>query len=339
MHARERKFAYRDDDRRTVRPFDWGAPFVDESYTGGDPRELLSMHADRVLRESDDFYALPIVSDYILQNGELSWTSAIATPTPENNVARAHLFQPRGRSREGRLNRRAVVLLPQWNAEPASHFALCRLLNRLGIAALRLTLPYHEGRRPREMQRAEHLVSSNIGRTIQSVRQAALDARAAVSWLRHDGYDRIGILGTSIGSCVAFLAFAHDAGIKVGVFNHVSNYFADVVWRGISTRHVREGFGDEVTLDELRHYWLPISPFPFASRLRTFGPERKIRFISARYDLTFLPELSRQMIGEVRRLKAPLDVAWLPCGHYTLGESPWKFIAGWKVASFFRRHL
>ncbi|MEJ7713789.1 MAG: hypothetical protein WKF84_29070 [Pyrinomonadaceae bacterium] len=52
-----------------------------------------------------------------------------------------------------------------------------------------------------------------------------------------------------------------------------------------------------------RHYWLPISPFPFASRLRTFGPERKIRFISARHDLTFLPELSRHMIGEVRRLK------------------------------------
>lgn len=332
MHARERRFAYRDDDRRTVRAFDWGTSFVTEQ-AGGDPREVLRQNSARALRESDAFYTLPPVDDYELHDGELSWTSAVVTLTPENNVARARFFPAAGK------RRRAVVLLPQWNADPASHVALCRLLNRLGITALRLTLPYHAGRRPAEMQRAEHLVSANIGRTIQSVRQAVLDARAAVRWLRHRGYEHIGVLGTSIGSCVAFLAFAHDAHIKVGVFNHVSNYFADVVWRGISTRHVRAGFGDQVTLEELREFWLPISPFPYASRLLTFNPGRRLRFISARYDLTFLPDLSRHMIGEVRRLNTKLDVAWLPCGHYTLGESPWKFIAGWKVASFFRAHL
>lgn len=336
MHARERKSAYRDDDRRTVRAFDWGASFVAENISGGDPREILNRYTKRALRESDQFYALPAIDDYALTNDELTWTSALATPTPENNTARARFFPVAGARGKAR---RAVVLLPQWNADATSHFALCRLLNRLGITALRLTLPYHAGRRPPEMQRAEHLVSPNIGRTVQSVRQAVLDARAAVRWLRHAGYERIGILGTSIGSCVAFLAFAHDANIKVGVFNHVSNYVADVVWHGISTRHVRAGIGDQLSLEELREFWLPISPFPYASRLLTFHPNRRLRFISARYDLTFLPDLTRHMIAEVRRLNTRLDVAWLPCGHYSLGETPWKFIAGWKVASFFRKHL
>lgn len=339
MHARERKFAYRDDDRRMVRAFDWGASFVVENSHGQDSRELLNRHAAGALRESDQFYALSAIHDYALAGGELTWTSALTTPTPENNVARAHFFPASDVRKAEQRPRRAVILLPQWNAEPASHVALCRLLNRLGITALRLTLPYHEGRRPPEMQRAEHLVSSNIGRTVQSVRQAVLDARAGVRWLREQGYDRIGILGTSIGSCVAFLAFAHDENIRVGVFNHVSNYFADVVWHGISTRHVRAGFGDHVTLEELRGYWLPISPYPYAGRLLAFKPGRRMRFISARYDLTFLPDLTRQMIAEVRRLNTPLDVAWIPCGHYTLGETPWKFLAGWKVASFFRQHL
>jgi hypothetical protein len=216
---------------------------------------------------------------------------------------------------------------------------LCRLLNQLGISALRLTMPYHEERRPRELERADHLVSSNIGRTIQSMRQAVLDARAAARWLiEQQGFDRVGIVGTSVGSCTAFLAFAHEERIRVGVFNHVSGYFADVVWRGISTEHVRHGFRDEVTLDELRRYWLPISPLPFIPRLLRMKP-RRMRFIAARYDLTFPADLSRDVIRETRRHGLEVDVSWLPCGHYTSGEKPWVYLDGWKIAGFLRKHL
>jgi len=48
------------------------------------------------------------------------------------------------------------------------------------MTALRLTLPYHEERRPPEIERAEHLVSFEHRRTIQSMRQAVVDTRAAV---------------------------------------------------------------------------------------------------------------------------------------------------------------
>jgi dienelactone hydrolase len=232
-----------------------------------------------------------------------------------------------------------VLVLPQWNAQPESHIELCRVLNRLGLAALRLTMPYHEERRPAELERADHLVSSNIGRTIQSVRQAVLDARVAARWLiEHRGFERVGVIGTSIGSCTAFLAFAHEERLQVGVFNHVSGYFADVVWRGISTQHVRSGFRDEVTLEELRRYWLPISPLPFIPRLLKQEP-RPIRFIAARYDLTFPVDLSRDVIKEAQRHGIAVDVAWLPCGHYTSGEKPWVYLDGWKIATFFRKHL
>ena len=81
------------------------------------------------------------------------------------------------------------------------------------------------------------------------------------------GYERIGILGTSLGSCMAFIAAAHDPRVKTGVFNHVSMYFSDVVWTGLATQHVRSGFGTEVTQDELRHYWSVISPASYLDRL------------------------------------------------------------------------
>ena len=174
--------------------------------------------------------------------------------------------------KRARQPRAAVVVLPQWNAQPESHVEACRIFNFIGMSALRLTLPYHEQRRPPELQRADHLVSTNVGRTIQSMRQAVLDTRAAVRWLKNQGYERIGILGTSVGSCIAFLAFAHEPDINAGTFNHVSGYVADVAWRGLSTRHLREGFANHLTLDELREYWTPISPVPFHQSLAATGP-------------------------------------------------------------------
>jgi dienelactone hydrolase len=208
----------------------------------------------------------------------------------------------------------------------------------IGMSALRLTLPYHLERKPPELERADHLVSSNIGRTIQSVRQAVLDTRAAVQWLKSRGYEQIGILGTSVGSCVAFLAFAHEPDLKAGTFNHVSGYFADVVWNGLSTAHVRAGFANHLTLEELRDYWAPISPLPFMPRVAQMG-HRPIRFLVARYDLTFPLDLTHEAIAEARRHKLPLDVVWLPCGHYTTGELPWKAIDAWKIATFFRKQF
>jgi dienelactone hydrolase len=334
MHARERSYHARDNNR-IVRPFEWGLSFVSDHVNGDDPREVLRQHSEAIMASSDVFYELPPVNDFELSDNNLTWTSSIHTPSPENNIARARYF-PSRKKRSG--PRAAVLVLPQWNAQPDSHVEACRIFNFLGISALRLTLPYHEGRRPVDLQRADHLVSSNVGRSIQSMRQAVLDARAAVQWLKDAGYERIGVLGTSIGSCISFLAFAHDPLIDVGVFNHVSGFVADVVWQGISTQHVRAGIEAHLTVDELRTFWLPISPVPFIPRLLHMK-SRPMRFIAARYDLTFPVDMSRQIIAEVKHLGLDLDVVWLPCGHYTLAEMPWKAIDAWKIATFFRKHL
>ena len=57
---------------------------------------------------------------------------------------RARYFRdpsPRGR-------KRAVLVLPQWNSDEQGHVGLCRLMNRFGLTALRLSLPYHDARKP-----------------------------------------------------------------------------------------------------------------------------------------------------------------------------------------------
>ena len=336
IHRREHHLATRDNATRRVRDFAWGIEHLPHPWAEGidrtDPVAFYREHTRRVMQSSDDFYHLPPISDHHLDSDLLTWTSAARTPSVENNTARARFFPAANHSG------RAVVVLPQWNSDAESHVALCRLFVRLGISALRLTMPYHEARRPAGLERAEHLVGSDIGRTLQSVRQAVLDARACVRWLAAHGYERIGIMGTSIGSCTAFLTFAHEPLLRAAVFNHVSSYFADVVWRGISTRHVREAIEPHLALESLRDCWLPISPYPFVRTLAAQAP-RPIRFISGRYDLTFPADLARQVADEAARHNLAVDAAWLRCGHYTLGETPWKYIDGYKITTFMRKHL
>ena len=163
------------------------------------------------------------------------FTSPIETPYPENNLVNARWFPARGR--------RAVVLLPHWNSDALHYTSLCQVFNWLGIAVLRVSMPYHDIRRPPEIDRADYAVSANIGRTLDATRQGVVDVRCCFDWLETQGYNRLGIVGTSLGSCYAFIATAHDPRIKIAAFNHASTYFADVVWHGQSTRHIREGLG------------------------------------------------------------------------------------------------
>ena len=225
-----------------------------------------------------------------------------------------------------------MVLLPQWNADAVSQGALCRVFNMLGIAALRLSMPYHDIRRPPELTRADYAVSANIGRTIDATRQGIIDIRCCLDWLEERGYSRLGIVGTSLGSCYAFLASAHDQRVRVNVFNHASTSFGDVAWTGQSTRHIREGIEAVLTQEELRRVWMCISPIVYFNKFERWP--KKSLMIYGRYDLTFLPEFSVETAGEFLRRGLDTTVKALPCGHYSLGETPYKYMDAWHISRF-----
>jgi hypothetical protein len=331
MHKRERYFAMLGDDR-VVRPFEWGTEFIAEDADGSDPHKLFREFSRRTIENSDDFFFPPAVKDFELNSDVLTWTSGVGTPSRENNTAYSRYF-PHETNRKA-----AVLVLPHWNAKAGTYFDLCKFFNKVGLSALRLTLPYHEERMPPELTRADYLVAPNVGRTLQSLQQSVVDTRAAVAWLKLQGYEKVGIVGTSIGSCVGFFAFVHDMTIDAAVFNHVSGYVADVVWNGLSTYHVKKGLGDNVELDELREFWLPISPMAYMDRLAKLPP-RPQRYIYTLYDLSFPVDLSREVMNELKRRKIKHSKATIPCGHYTLGTKPWVFLDGYKIISYLHKHL
>ena len=337
MDRWERKLATRDTNR-VVHPFEWGTDWLSTlsfptvpAQANGNSAQVLDGFVSDVLADSDRFYSYEPVRDYRLDAGELRFTSPVHTSYSGNNTTRAAWFPaPKG-------PRRALIVLPQWNSGPDGHLGLCKLLNRFGISALRMTMAYHAERRPPETARADYHCSSNIGRTIHASRQSAIDVRACLDWLSQQGYERVGILGTSLGSCVAFIATAHDPRVRIGIFNHVSMYFSDVVWTGLSTSYVRRGFGDQVTQDELRRYWSVISPASYLNRLK--GRDLKSLLIWASHDSTFLPVYSKQVLETFRKLQLPHEVYHLPCGHYTTGQFPFNLMDGLAMCRFAARNL
>ena len=301
------------DDNRMVRPFEWGVEHLEvppgpssslgagewqvaskiNSQNGDNPRGLLREYSRAAVERSAEWYADEEIRDYRLDGDDvLTFTSAVKSPWPENNTVYGQFFP-------ARKNGPAVLVLPNWNAKWHGQVALCRWLQRMGISAMKMSLPYHDRRMAKGHERADQLVGPNIGLTLAANRQAVKDARACLSWLEQRGYARLGILGTSIGSSVGYITLVHEKRVRAGGFFHVSTYFADVVSQGMTTNHVWEGLRHEVTVEELREFWAPISPMPYVER--GMGAGRNTFMVYGKYDPTFLPELTHQMLGALRK--------------------------------------
>jgi hypothetical protein len=270
----------------------------------------------------------------------LRFTSPERTPYPENDQVNARWY-PAPAHKDPARPKQAIVVLPQWNADGLGHNSLCTIFNRMGISALRLSMPYHDIRRPEELERSDYAVSANIGRTLTACRQAVVDIRCCLDWLEEQGYEHFGVLGTSLGSCYAFLASAHDPRVRVNAFNHASTAFGDVTWAGQSTRHVKQALEEAgLTQDRVRELWAAVSPVSFYEKFASAeagGPQKRVLLVYADYDLTFPKEYSLKVVEAFQRVGLNFEPHVLPCGHYTTGETPYKYIDGWHLGWFVYR--
>ena len=371
MYAWETALTTRDTNR-IVRPLEWGfdwlkdfSPIALEANPHlSDYDRMTAINADIVARP-DEFFGYTTPTDFRLERrhpqlfptnvrpetleedaelkrqaetGELDpanflrFTSSIRTRYPENDTVNARWFPAHPETQKGKP-KQAMIVMPQWNADAFSHNALCTLFNHFGISCLRLSKPYHDIRRPAELERSDYAVSANIGRTTLACRQAVVDIRSCIDWLEQQGYEQFGVLGTSLGSCYAFIAAAFDPRLQVCAFNHASTWFGDVVWAGQSTRHIRAAFEQAgLTQDQVRQIFSIVSPMTYMQRFAA-TPKRSL-IVHATYDLTFPLEYSVDVLKNFDRLKLDYVSKVLPCGHYTTGEFPFKYLDGWYLGHF-----
>jgi hypothetical protein len=95
-----------------------------------------------------------------------------------------------------------------------------------------------------------------------------------------------------------------------------------------------------LTQDRVRALWAAASPCYYYDKFASSeagGPQKQVLMVYADYDLTFPKEYSLQVVDAFRRVGLNFEARVLPCGHYTTGETPYKYIDGWYLGWFVYR--
>lgn len=281
--------------------------------------------ADQALADPA-FFDEPTESDQSFErNGEwLKFPSDILSDVPQNNVVVAKITE------SGSFDQ-AMVIFHHWNAT-AWNRQIAKFFSQRGITVVEIAMPYHFERSRPGSEYADYMLSSNLGRTIQSVRQAVLDGRKLIHWLKREGYREISVLGMSLGSWVAGLIAAHDLAVSKASLFLTAGSLADMVWTGRATRSIRDSLEPVVDLTDLRRAWGPLNLENYAHNLAR--PDLDLHVVLAKRDRVVLPELSQRFMQRLKAADAQPNILELNCGHYSLAIPPYILLAGLSLKRF-----
>ena len=320
----------RSDDAKHATKLDLRADLAfPESGSAATLAEFAALAAAAV-EDSPSFYEVePQASVACWKGGWISFPSCVRTETPENNTVYAKVT-------EAESSDHALIVFHHWNAT-SRNVQLARFFAWSGLTVVEMALPYHLERRRLGSTHSDYMLSPNLGRTIQSMRQAVLDGRQLTAILQRSGYRRVSVLGISLGSWVAGLIAAHEPKITKAALFLTGGSLADMVWTGSATRHIRASLEGEIKLCGLRRAWAPLDLERYANRLARADLE--IQMVLAERDTVVLPALSERLVDELAQSGTQSQVMRLNCGHYSLSLPPYIVRAGVSAKRFFNRSV
>jgi dienelactone hydrolase len=260
-------------------------------------------------------------------DGRIKFPSGISTDVEENNLVWAKVTE------SGSFDQ-VLVVFHHWNASRRNR-QIANFFSKRGITVVEIAMPYHFERRRPNSTHADYILSPNLGRTVQSMRQAVWDGRKLIRWLKSEGYGEVSVLGMSLGSWVAGLVAAHEPSVRKASLFLTAGSFADFVWTGRATQKIRESLEPEIDLPNLRKAWGPINLENYVDRLAR--PDLDLYVVLAKRDTVVLPEVSKQFMGRLMEAGAKPSIMELNCGHYSLALPPHILFAGWGLKRLLKR--
>jgi dienelactone hydrolase len=238
-----------------------------------------------------------------------TFPSPLESVAPENNTVTVLPVLPKGRTGPVPV----VVVLHYWGALNHSiELQIAEDLNKRGVAAVLVTLPYHLERTPAGKRSGELAIQPDAGYLRDTMTQSLQDVRRAIDLIyTRPEFDtsRIGIAGTSLGAIVAELVYAVDSRLTHGAFVLGGADIAHILWnssRVIPQRDAlrRKGYTEPKLREELVAVE-PLSYLPRANPGKTF-------VVGALYDSVVPPASTDKLIKAL----GTEDTLWLETGHY-----------------------
>jgi cephalosporin-C deacetylase-like acetyl esterase len=196
---------------------------------------------------------------------DLTFPSPVQSDIPENNTVHCEYFVPAG---EGPFPAVVVLDILQGNAMVARAQAMW--MAQHGVAGMVVHMAHYGPRRP--PGGTARLLSTDIPRTLEAVRQTVLDIRCAFAWMGSRpevDADNLGVVGTSLGSLVGAVAAANEPRVKnvcllLGGGGLVDAYYDHPLAR--QYRPIVELFGGRPVMKALI---APVDPLTYAAQLKS----------------------------------------------------------------------
>jgi dienelactone hydrolase len=139
---------------------------------------------------------------------------------------------------------------------------------KLGFNIYLPKLPYHSEREPVESQYCgELMISTDVDRTLQAIRQSVLDLRALIGWLKSVG-QKVILIGVSLGGLMTNLTAAMEEHIDllISVFHPTSLSY--LVWNSIPGMYLKQDFMKHgFTYERLIEHWSILDPSFFSPKI------------------------------------------------------------------------
>jgi cephalosporin-C deacetylase-like acetyl esterase len=238
---------------------------------------------------------------------ELRFPSPVETPHKENNTVWAEYYRPS--AAKGPLP--GVIVLDITGGDQTLSRVIARHLAQNGICALFVQMAYYGPRRPPGS--SLRLLSTDLEHTFAAIRQTVLDLRCATAWLEarpEIDKQRLGIMGTSLGSFIATLTAEMEPKLgRLAVLLGGAD-FVDGYWdhpQVIRYRKVLTALGGKK--EQVKELIAPIDPITCVGNLK----DRKVLIVAAKNDEIVPPRMAETLWRETGKQQ----IIWLNAGHYT----------------------
>jgi dienelactone hydrolase len=258
--------------------------------------------AQRLLAAPDLFLASAAALPDVQFSGahDFRFVSPLESRWPANNMVHGRFFAA-ARSWRGSPT---VILLHGWNAESTYRTLFPYLawrLNRAGLNAAMIELPYHSRRKPRGAGAVRNFLSNDLVHVLEATRQSVADARALVAWLTAEGSPAVSLWGFSLGAWLSGLVVCTNSQISRAVLTTPVSRIDRVIDELDFCKAIRQRLdGVELCLD----------PLNLVSHRPAILPEN-ILLVASEHDL-FAPI---ETIEELRRAWGGAAMWRTPHGH------------------------
>lgn len=235
----------------------------------------------------------------------LTFPSPVTSDVPENNTVYAEYFVPKGAGKHPAV---LVLDIMQGNQLIARGEAMWLAQN--GIASMVVLLPHYNQRRAPGSK--VKLVSPDIVRTMDGIRQAVLDCRVACAWLAarpEVDADRLGMVGTSLGSFITAITSANEPRIKNVCMVLGGGGLVDAYYDHPKAKPVTEWIDLLGGKRLVKNLIAPVDPLTYAAQLKG----KNLLMIAAREDEIVPPKAASQLWEATGKQR----IVWLDAGHIT----------------------